>query len=286
VIGNTGDDLEWNGLHICPDLDTVLYWLAGVADEERGWGIRNDTFITHRALSQLTGFSQNWFQVGDRDLATHLYRTARLREGEPLSGVITELAERMGVSSKLLPMSDEPIRTRLKTDLGDLSFQEYFVRERFAPRVQEIYWTGLEGADPAPGIQSTIEKARAILIAPSNPIISISPILEVQGMRDLMASVRSRTVAISPLIGGRAIKGPTVELMRSRSIEPNSLAIAALYRDIACGFVIDPADEGYSPAIQGIGYRVSVIPTLLDDQGAAAGVATAALDLVDRPVAA
>src|SRR5437868_9815170 len=184
VIANTGDDMWWHGLYIAPDLDTVTYWLAGVADEARGWGIRGDTFTAQAALAALTDAS--WFQLGDRDLATHLYRTGRLTSGAPLHTVTAELAERLGVRSRIVPMSDEPVETRLKTDAGDLHFQEYFVRERCQPVVREIYWTGLQAAKPAPGVVEAIKVARAILIAPSNPIISIGPILRVPAVRQLM----------------------------------------------------------------------------------------------------
>jgi LPPG:FO 2-phospho-L-lactate transferase len=286
VIGNTADDLEWNGLHISPDLDTVLYWLAGIADERRGWGIRDDTFITHQALRRLGHSQQIWFQVGDRDLATHLYRTARLREGAALSAVTSELAERMGVKSRIIPMSDQPVTTRIRSADLDLHFQEYFVREQFRPKVEEVNWTGLERAQPAPGIEVALAAARAVLIAPSNPIISIGPILRVPGMRPLITQVRSRTVAISPLIGRRAVKGPTVELMRSERIEPTSEGVAGLYQDIASGFVLHDADAEQVRSIARLGYQVRALPTLLDDPAVAARVAAAALDLVERPVAA
>src|SRR6202165_4947247 len=171
IIGNTGDDMWWHGLYIAPDLDTVTYWLAGLADEARGWGIRGDTFNAQAALAQLTEAS--WFQLGDRDLATHLYRTGRLTAGVPLHPSPAGRAERLGWRIRTLPMSDASIETRLKTDAGDLHFQEYFVRERCRPPVHEIYWTGLEEASPAPGIAEALEAARLVLIAPSHPRPSI-----------------------------------------------------------------------------------------------------------------
>jgi LPPG:FO 2-phospho-L-lactate transferase len=284
VIGNTGDDMWWHGLYIAPDLDTVTYWLAGVADESRGWGLRGDTFAAQTAFTGLT--SESWFQLGDRDLATHLFRTGRLSAGLPLHQVTAELAERLGVRSRILPMSDEPMETRLKTDAGDLHFQEYFVREHWRPVVREIYWTGIEAARPAPGIAEVISAARAILIAPSNPAISIGPILRVPGMRGLLAAARSRTVAISPLIAGRAVKGPTVELMRAEGIRPDALGVAQLYREVAAGFVFDAADAALAPAIAAMGYRIAIRPTMLDDIGAAREVAIAALDVLRQPAAA
>src|SRR5437899_8442219 len=196
VIGNTGDDMWWHGLYIAPDLDTVTYWLAGLADEVWGWGIRGDTFKAQAALAGLTEVS--WFQLGDRDLATHLYRTGRLASGVPLHRVTAELAQRLGVRSRILPMSDAPVETRLKTDAGDLHFQEYFVRERCRPTVQEIYWTGLDDATAAPRIAEALANARLVLIATSNPVISIEPILRVPGVRHLVTAARSRTGAIDP----------------------------------------------------------------------------------------
>jgi len=284
VIGNTGDNMWWHGLYIAPDLDTVTYWLAGVADESRGWGLQGDTFTAQTALAGLT--SESWFQLGDRDLATHLYRTGRLSAGAPLHLVTAELAERLGVRSRILPMSDEPLETRLKTAAGDLHFQEYFVRERCRPVVHEIYWTGIEAARPTPGIAEAVSTARAILIAPSNPAISIGPILRVPGMRALLTAARGRTVAISPLIAGRAVKGPTVELMRAEGIRPDALGVAQLYREIAAGFVLDAADAALAPAIAAMGFRIAVRPTMLDDLGAAGEVAVAALDILRQPAAA
>ena len=284
VIGNTGDDMWWHGLYIAPDLDTVTYWLAGVADESRGWGIRGDTFTTQAAFGHLT--DRSWFQLGDRDLATHLYRTGRLAAGAPLHRVTAELAERLGVRSRILPMSDARIETRLKTDAGDLHFQEYFVRERWRPAVREIYWTGLDEASPAPGIAEALAAARLVLIAPSNPSISIGPILRVPGMRSLLRAAREKTVAVSPLIGGRAVKGPTVELLRAEGIRPDALGVAERYQELATGFVLDTEDAALAPAIAALGYRIALRPTMLDDVDSARDVASTAVDLLREPAAA
>src|ERR1700682_4070297 len=246
IIGNTGDDMWWHGLYIAPDLDTLTYWLAGLADEARGWGIRGDSFNAQAALAQLTEAS--WFQLGDRDLATHLYRTGRLTAGVPLHTVTAELAERLGVRSRILPMSDAPIETRLKTDAGDLHFQEYFVRERCRPAVHEIYLHGLEEASPAPGVAEALDAARLVLIAPSNPSISIEPILRVPGMRAMVGAARGKNVAVSPLIGGRAGEGPTVALMRAEGRRPDALGVAERYQELATGFVLDTAGGGVVPA--------------------------------------
>ncbi len=284
VIGNTGDDMWWRGLYIAPDLDTVTYWLAGLADTERGWGIRGDTFTAQAALEKLS--SDAWFQLGDRDLATHLYRTGRLREGATLSTATAELAARQGVPSRILPMSDDPVETRLKTEVGDVHFQEYFVRERCQPEVSEIYWAGLDQARPAPGVLEALDEARLVLIAPSNPIISIGPILRVPGLRAALQSIRDRTIAVSPLIGGQAIKGPTVALMRAEGARPDALGVAELYRDIASGFVLDAVDARLHAEVADLGYRVATLSTLLDNPSDARTVASAALGLLSEPTAA
>lgn len=284
VIGNTGDDIWWRGLYIAPDLDTVTYWLSGLADTERGWGIRGDTFTAQHALDGLG--ANAWFQLGDRDIATHLYRTDRLSQGAPLSTVTAELASRQGVATRILPMTDEPVTTRLKTDMGDLHFQEYFVREGTRPLVKEIYWTGLESARPAPGVLEAIRDARTVLIAPSNPIISIGPILRVPGVRDALLSARHKTVAVSPLIGGRAIKGPTVALMRADGARPDALGVAELYRDIASGFVLDSVDGELNHSIGALGYSVAVLSTMLDQVSDARMVASAALEVLSQVAAA
>ena len=284
VIGNTGDDMWWHGLYIAPDLDTVTYWLAGMADESRGWGIQGDTFTAQAALARLT--DRSWFQLGDRDLATHLYRTGRLAAGVPLHRITAELAERLGVRSRILPMSDTRVETRLRTDAGDLHFQEYFVRERWRPAVREIYWTGLDEACPAPGVVDAIEAARLVLIAPSNPSISIEPILRVPGMRELVRAARGKTVAVSPIIGGRAVKGPTVELMRAEGLRPDALGVADRYQELAAGFVLDTADAALAPPIAALGYRIAVRETMLDDLDSAREVAATAVDLLRQPAAA
>ncbi len=284
VIGNTGDDIWWHGLYVAPDLDTVTYWLAGVADESRGWGIRGDTFTTQAAFGHLT--DRSWFQLGDRDLATHLYRTGRLAAGVPLHRVTAELAERLEVRSRILPMSDSRIETRLKTNAGDLHFQEYFVREHWRPAVHEIYWTGLDEASPAPGVREALEAARLVLIAPSNPSISIEPILRVPGMRALLRSARGKTVAVSPLIGGRAVKGPTVELLRAEGVRPDALGVAERYQELATGFVLDTEDAALAPAIAALGYQIAVRPTMLDDVDSARDVASTAVELLREPAAA
>ncbi len=284
IVGNTADDLWWHGLYVAPDLDTVMYWLANLADTERGWGIRGDSFHAHRALARLG--LQTWFQVGDQDMATHLYRTARLRDGAPMDVVTDELVKRLGVTARILPMTNASVTTRLKTTNGDSHFQEYFVRDRCQPAVHAIYWTGLEAATPAPGIAEAMDAARAVLIAPSNPVISIGPILRVPGMRAMLQAARDRTVAVSPLIAGRAVKGPTVELMQAQGLQPDALGVARLYRDIAAGFILDRADGSLAGRVDRLGYRVAVGATMFDDPAVARTIAATALHLADAPLAA
>src|SRR3989442_14896975 len=213
-------------------------------------------------------------------------RTVRLAAVVQLHRVISELAERVGVGSRIIPMSDARIETRLRTDAGDLHFQEYFVRDHWRPAVHEIYWTGLDEASPAPGVAEALEVARLVLIAPSNPSISTEPILRVPGIRALVRAARGKTVAVSPLIGGRAVKGPTVELMRAEGMRPDALGVAERYRELAAGFVLDTADAAQAPAVAALGYRIAVRETMLDDLDAARDVASTAVDLLREPAAA
>ncbi|MBI4463899.1 MAG: 2-phospho-L-lactate transferase, partial [Acidobacteria bacterium] len=213
IVVNTGDDAEIHGLHVCPDLDTVLYWLAGLADRERGWGIAGDTFHCLAALQQMG--AETWFQLGDRDLATHLRRTHRLRQGATLSEVTEELRQTHGVRSRILPMSDDPAPTRLRTTAGTLAFQEYFVKLRQEPEVLEADFSKARHARPAPGVVEVILQTDAVILAPSNPILSIGPILAVPGIRKALRTTAAPVAAISPIVAGRSMKGPTDRILRS-----------------------------------------------------------------------
>jgi LPPG:FO 2-phospho-L-lactate transferase len=240
VVVNTGDDDEFYGLHVSPDVDTILYTLAGMAPIARGWGIRGDTFRAKAALDRLAG--TGWFQIGDRDLATHVHRTQRLRRGETLSACTNQIARALGVRTRVLPVTDDPVRTMIATGSGLLSFQEYLVKHRGRPRVERVVYRGARKARPAPGVLAAIEHADIVLVAPSNPFVSIGPMLAVPGVRKALRSAASRTVAVSPLIGGRAIKGPLASMLRSMGHGTDAAALARLYAGLARVLVVAPGD--------------------------------------------
>ncbi len=240
VVVNTGDDEEFYGLHVSPDIDTILYTLAGLAPLERGWGIDGDTFAVLGELDRLAG--RGWFALGDRDLATHIHRTARLREGATLSQVTAELAAARGIRVRVLPMCDGPVRTEIVTDGGVLAFQEYLVRRRARPKVRDVRLRGARRARPAAGVLEAIERSRLVVLAPSNPFVSLGPILAVPGVRRALARARDRVVAVSPLIAGRAVKGPLASMLRSMGHRADVSSIATLYRDIAATIVVSPGD--------------------------------------------
>jgi LPPG:FO 2-phospho-L-lactate transferase len=240
VIVNTGDDAQFHGLQICPDIDTIIYTLAGVVNRDTGWGLAGDTFHALEALKRLG--SETWFQIGDRDLATHLYRTRRLREGATLALITGELCQRYGVHCRVLPMSDQPAPTRLRTNAGWLSFQEYFVKRRQEPEVLEVDVSAARRSRPAPGVTEAIRSAQGIIIAPSNPLISIGPILAVPGVREALRNAAAPVAAISPIIGGKALKGPAAGMLRSLGLGSSAAAVAELYRDFVDVFVMDEQD--------------------------------------------
>jgi len=261
VIGNTGDDAEIHGLDISPDLDTLVYTLAGLADPVRGWGLEGDTFRCLQALGRLG--AETWFQLGDRDLATHLYRTERLRQGATLTEVTGEIAGALGVRARVVPMSDQPVRTRLETRRGSLDFQTYFVRRRARDAVLSVRLAGVEEARPAPGVLEAVAEARAVVVCPSNPILSIGPILAVPGIREALRNTRAPVAAISPIVGGRALKGPAARMMRSMGLRPSALQVAELYRDFLDVFVLDRLDESLAPRIEALGMRAVVTNTIM-----------------------
>jgi LPPG:FO 2-phospho-L-lactate transferase len=240
VVVNTGDDDEFYGLHVSPDIDTILYTLAGLAPLDRGWGIEGDSFAVRAELDRVAG--PGWFALGDRDLATHIQRTRRLREGASLTAVTRELAAARGVGVRVLPMSDDPVRTIIRTDGGDLAFQEYLVRKRARPRVRAVRYRGARASRPAPGVLEAIAGADLVVVAPSNPFVSVGPILAVPGVKRALAAARGRVVAVSPLIGGRAVKGPLASMLRAMGHGRGVAAIAALYRGLASTLVVAPGD--------------------------------------------
>ncbi len=240
VVVNTGDDDEFYGLHVSPDIDTILYTLAGLAPLQRGWGVAGDTFRVLGELETLAG--RGWFALGDRDLATHIRRTERFRQGATPSEVTRELARARGIKVRVLPMSDEPVRTIVSTDAGDLAFQEYLVKQRARPKVRAVRYRGARSARPAPGVLEAIARSRRIILAPSNPFVSLGPILAVPGIRAALVEARDRVVAVSPLIGGRAVKGPLASMLRAMGSTADIASIAALLRDVASTLVVAPGD--------------------------------------------
>jgi len=283
IIGNTGDDEEFYGLHVSPDLDTVLYTLAGRADPRHGWGLAGDTFACLEGLAALA--EPVWFRLGDRDLATHLHRSDRLRRGWSLSRVTAGLAARHRLRALLLPMSDDRVRTFVHTDAGRLPFQDYLVRRRARGRVRRIEIAGASRARPAPGVLAALRTSAAIVIAPSNPLVSVGPILAIPGIRRVLARRRARVAAISPLVGGRPVKGPLHRMLRGLGHEVSPRAIARLYADIAGTFVLDVRDREWAPRIEALGLRVVVTDTVMRAPAHAArlaGVVLRALGLDRR----
>ena len=261
IIANTGDDIELFGLRICPDIDTITYTLAGVINEETGWGLQGDTFECLRWLGRYREAS--WFNLGDRDMATHIFRTNQLRAGRSLTQVADEIRRSLGVRSLILPMTDHYTPTWVITDEGEMHFQEYFVRRRCEPRVSGIRFDNIESAEPAHGVLSAIRQADAVIICPSNPFISIGPILAVPGVRDALSDTRATVVAITPIIGGKALKGPAADMLRDLGHEVSARGVAAMYRDFLDVFILDNADASLESEIAYSGMRVKVTDTVM-----------------------
>jgi LPPG:FO 2-phospho-L-lactate transferase len=263
VVVNTADDFDLWGLHICPDLDTVMYTLAGIANPETGWGIAGESFET---LNMLERYGEDtWFKLGDRDLATHLLRTARLRLGEMLTEVTDELSRALGVESVMLPMTDDPVSTVLETPEGWLEFQEYFVRRGQRDEVLAVELRGIEDAKPSAEVLAAISGADTIIFCPSNPVVSVGPILAVPGMREALTSSRAPKVAVSPIVGGRALKGPADKMLLSLGHEVSASGVAAMYSGLVDGMVVDSVDEEERAGIEDIGMRVLVTNSVMRD---------------------
>jgi LPPG:FO 2-phospho-L-lactate transferase len=263
AIVNTGDDAEIYGVHVSPDVDIVTYWLAGLADVERGWGLAGDTFTVVGGLKELG--REAWFRLGDRDLATCIYRTERLREGAALSQVTDEIASALGVSAKLLPMTDDRLATLIETSDGrTLEFQEYFVKERQAPEVRSVRFEGVEEASPAPGVIDAIESADTVVLCPSNPIVSIGPILALPGVREALRA-HPDVVGVSPIIEGAALKGPADKMMAAAGHEVSPAGVAAMYVDLLDRFALDQRDEDLAPAVKELGIEPLVRDTIMSD---------------------
>jgi len=261
IVGNTGDDLDWWGLRVSPDLDSVAYALAGLLDATRGWGVRDDTFQCLEAMSRLG--RETWFRLGDQDLATHLHRTLLLRGGASLTEATRAITDALGVTARLVPMSDESVRTELRTDKGWLTLEEFFVRERCAPEVFEVAYRGAENAAPTPEVLRAVREARAVVVGPSNPVISIGPILAVPGIRDALVARRERVIAISPIVGGAPVKGPADRLMGPLGIEVSCVGVARAYREICSTLVIDAVDEQLASQVEAEGVRAIVTDTMM-----------------------
>ncbi len=259
IIINTGDDFEHLGLKICPDLDTVCYTLAGLANPDTGWGQRDETWNALNSIERLGG--PTWFQLGDRDLGIHLERTRRLREGQPLSQVTREFCRAWGIETVVLPMTDDPVPTIVLTDEGDMAFQEYFVHRGCKPAVKGFRFEGIGAANPAPGVVAALWEASVVLICPSNPWVSIDPILSVPGVRPALES--TCVVAVSPIIAGKAVKGPVVKMYAELGIHPSALAVAQHYGDLLAGFVMDVLDEPLSSDVQRLNMEVKTVPTVM-----------------------
>ena len=276
VIGNTGDDLELHGLHVSPDLDTVAYTLAGVEDGTKGWGLDGDSFECLGWLKRYT--TETWFALGDRDLATHLFRTSLLRQGQTLSQVTATICRALGVRARLLPMTDDRFRTKLETDEGRLDFQVYFVSRRTEPNVHGITLEGAEEARPAPGVLEAIAGAAGIIVCPSNPLISIGPILAVPGIRRALRETKAPVAAISPIVGGRALKGPADRMMRGVGLEASARQVAEMYQDFADLFVMDNADRAETARVEAMGMKTVVTKTVMKDKAAKAALARTTIE--------
>ena len=278
IIVNTGDDIDLHGLRICPDLDTITYTLAGLIDPDRGWGLRGETFECLRRLEQYG--QECWFNLGDRDLATHIYRTNRLRLGFTLSAVTDSIRKLLNIASRIIPMTDDPAQTQVVTERGEMHFQEYFVRYKHELIVKSIDLGAARSATPARGVIESLIKSGMIIICPSNPLVSTGPILEVPGIRDALKKTEAAVVAVSPIVGGKALKGPAAEMLRSLGHEVSALGVARLYQDILDFFIVDEVDAVLGPIIQELGIQPVITQTVMRNEEDSARLAGQILELV------
>jgi LPPG:FO 2-phospho-L-lactate transferase len=288
VVANTGDDFEHLGLSISPDLDTLMYTLAGLDDAQRGWGRRDETWTFMAALEKLGG--ETWFKLGDGDLATHLERTRRLQDGETLSEITADFCQRLEIAARILPMTDDPAQTQLITSEGTLDFQDYFVRLQCEPEILNVEYDDAQDATANPDVLDALEdpRLRAVVICPSNPFLSIMPILEVGVMREAIADCAAPVVAVSPIIGGRAVKGPTAKIMNELGRPASAAAVAQLYGDLLDGYVLDHADVGDAAEVAELGIAVAPGHTLmrtLEDREALARHVLATADTLPKKTA-
>ena len=283
-IVNTGDDIDVWGARVCPDVDIVTYTLAGIVDRDKGWGVAGDTFTCLEAMVRLK--EMGWFRLGDADLALSLVRTQLLGAGRELEDAIAEIVHRLGVVPTIVPMSNERVETRVTTPAGEMSFEEYFVREGCRPEVRKVRYAGADIARPSRGAGRLIRESDVPLIAPSNPLASIGPILAVPGMRELVETFNGPRIAVSPLIGGKTIKGPADRMLRAAGFPPSVEGLATFYDGLIDGFVIDEVDSSSIPVLEGRGLAVHALPSLMDTPARAEAVARGALKLaeeIERP---
>jgi len=261
IIGNTGDDEQFYGLHVSPDLDTVLYTLSGVVNAKQGWGFKNETY---NVMQQLTNLGNNdWFKLGDKDLAVHIHRTNLLKQGKKLSEITDELVGKFGLTVKLVPMTDDSVKTFIKTAHGRISFQEYFVKNRWQDEVLDIIYSSAEKTKPAPGIIDAILSSKGVIISPSNPLVSIDTILSIPGIRAALIKTKAKITAISPIIAGETIKGPAVKMMKEMGIEASALGVAQHYRDFLDVMIIDTKDKELKRRIEKLGIKTVVTNTIM-----------------------
>ena len=261
VVVNTGDDEEFHCLHVSPDVDTVMYTLAGLSNPETGWGITGETF---NALERLNAYgADSWFNLGDKDLATHIRRTHLLRQGESLSAVTDSLRRALGVSHPIVPMSDDPVRTMLTTAIGELPMQTWFVKHRCEPAVSSIRFAGAEQAQPSPSFMQALRDCDALVFCPSNPFVSVAPILALPGVREAIERFDGARIAVSPIVGGQAIKGPAAKMMGELGIESSCVGVAKQYRGLCDIFVLDDVDADRAPDIEALGMRAAVTNTMM-----------------------
>ncbi len=286
IVVNTGDDMLWWGLRVSPDLDSIVYMLAGKLSQERGWGVEGDTFYCLQAMRQLG--QPAWFQTGDRDLATHIFRTKLLADGKTLSEATSEIAARFGIKARILPMSNARVETRVVTPAGDLSFEEYFVQRRHQDPVESVRFIGAADAAPAPGVTDAILAADLVLLAPSNPVTSIAPILAVPGIREALRASRARIAAVSPIVGGAAVTGPAGALMAAQGFAVSIAGVAGFYRDFLDLLVVDSedapaADELRKNDLRQTGIRVHCTPTIMRNNEDRIALAKSVLEAAMQP---
>jgi len=278
IISNVGDDAEFFGLHVSPDIDIVLYHLAGLADEERGFGLRGDSFNVIDSISRY-GYD-TWFRLGDRDLATCITRTDLLHRGRTLSEATSEIASALLVPARIIPVTDDPMRTKIRTDEGMLDFQDYFVRRRTEGTVREVIFEGADEARPALGVLEAISEADTVILTPSNPLVSIGPILAVPGVREALRETRAKVIAVSPIVGGTAIKGPADRMLRDQGMAASAVTVAQLYRDFLDVMVIDDVDAALESEIEVMGLEVMVTDTIMSSMEKKASLARTVLAAV------